>query len=144
MKPGVLRGVSARMAAGAGIVLRTTQTTEVRMRIQPRRQVLGALIFVAAAIGGCSTAPPRTTAERDADKQIAAEVSSALNADSLMYARHIDVRSERGVVYLGGYVWDDSDLFRAEQIAAMVPGVKRVIDELELERQGIDNSPVTR
>ena len=48
------------------------------------------------------------------------------------------------MVRLSGYVWDPPDLNEAQSIAAEVPGVVRVVNDLELQRNGIDDSPVTR
>jgi osmotically-inducible protein OsmY len=104
----------------------------------------GLVVAVACASSvGCMTSH-RTPEQREADREIAAAVSNALNANSQIYARHIDVRAENGVVHLGGYVWSDSDLFTAKRIAAAVPGVKSVVDDMQLERGGSDNSPVSR
>lgn len=110
----------------------------------PRRPTHAAVAIAVLVASACASTPHRTAAERQADKEIAAQVSSALSADPQIFARHIDVWAERGVVHLGGYVWTDTDLSRAKDIAGSVPGVKRVIDDLQLERDGIDNSPVSR
>jgi len=109
-----------------------------------RRLYAGLLICAALGAGGCALNSHRTPEERQADDEIVARVSSALSADKLLYSRHIDIRADKGVVHLGGYVWTDVDLYRAEEIASAVPGVTRVENQLELERQGIDNSPVSR
>jgi hypothetical protein len=61
-----------------------------------------AVVVLMAAYGvvACSTAPPRTTAERGADADITDRVQAALLADPNIYARHIDVAVDRGVVVL--------------------------------------------
>jgi osmotically-inducible protein OsmY len=109
-----------------------------------RRLFTGLAIAAALGAAACSTTPPRTDAERQIDNETAARVTNALMADPSIYARHIDVRAYNGVVHLGGYVWTDGDLYRAQQVAALVPGVKEVVDDLELERGGVDNSAVSR
>lgn len=116
------------------------------MLIQRAMRMLCAAMALGAVLGaaGCSSTPHRTPAQRQADSEIAAQVSSALRADPQIFARHIDVWAERGIVHLGGYVWTDTDLSRAKEIAGNVPGVKQVVDDLQLERDGIDNSPVSR
>ena len=88
------------------------------------------------ALIGCVTAP-RTPEERAADANVKAEVETALNTDARIYARHVDVKVDRGVVYLGGFVWSDSELLFARADAASVPGVRAVADEMELLRGGI-------
>lgn len=91
----------------------------------------------------CATRPPQTAAQRQADKEIAERVQTALDADKQLYAKHIFVRSYNGVVELSGFVWDPPDLLEAETIATNVEGVVRVVNNLELQRNGIDDSTVT-
>jgi len=90
-------------------------------------------MFAGAAIGlaGCAQLP-RTAAERAADDDLAARVDRALLGDPQMYARHIDVDATRGVVRLSGFVWTSDDLYEAQRVAANVPGVTKVVDQLEL------------
>lgn len=88
--------------------------------------------------------PHKTDAERQADRATVERVQAALEGDTLLYAKHITVRADLGVVRLSGYVWDPPDLNEAQSIAAGVPGVVRVVNDLELQRNGIDDSPVTR
>lgn len=84
---------------------------------------------------GCATTP-RTPQERAADADVKAKVESALDSDSRIYARHVDVNVDMGVVYLGGYVWSDSELRFAKADAAAVPGVLSVSNEIALMRGG--------
>ncbi len=99
---------------------------------------------VCSCVVACSTTPPRTSEQRQTDKETAERVQSALNADTYIYARHVTVQADKGVVHLGGYVWNDYDLSEVQRVAAAVPGVTQVVDEMELERGGIDNSAVSR
>lgn len=71
-------------------------------------------------------------------------VQAALNADTGLFAKHINVRADNGIVRLSGYVWTQPDLEEAQRIAGMVPGVMKVVNDMELERGGIDNSNVSR
>ncbi len=94
------------------------------------------VVLLAGSLGACSMAPRRTETERAADADTAARVETALSADPHLFARHIDVSVDGGVVYLGGYVWSVEDLYLARNLAASVPGVKSVSSELELMRGG--------
>jgi osmotically-inducible protein OsmY len=67
----------------------------------------------------------------------AEQIYDALNADPTYFFRHVDVQVQQGVVTLGGYVWSTPALYRAEKIAAGVPGVTRVVDQMELERDAL-------
>jgi osmotically-inducible protein OsmY len=95
--------------------------------------------FALLATLGCATTP-RTPEERAVDADVAERVEAALDTDSRIYARHVDVNVDRGVVHLGGYVWTDSELQFAKADAAAVPGVLGVSDEMELMRGGISGT----
>jgi osmotically-inducible protein OsmY len=101
-----------------------------------------AVAILCSAVG-CAT-PHKSDAQRQADKETAERVTAALDADKLLYAKHITVRADYGVVRLSGYVWDPPDLNEAQSIAAQVQGVSRVVNDLELQRNGTDNSNVVR
>jgi len=94
--------------------------------------------------GVLACATPRSPAQQQADRETAERVQDALDADRLLYAKHITVRADNGVVRLTGFVWDPTDVDEAKRIAEMVQGVTGVVNDLELQRNGIDNSGVSR
>ncbi|HLZ99621.1 MAG TPA: BON domain-containing protein [Steroidobacteraceae bacterium] len=102
-----------------------------------------AAVVVCGAVA-CATGPRKTEAERQADAETASRVQLALNDDRQLYARHITVRADDGVVDLSGYVWTQPELEEAIRVAGLVPGVTRVVDRIEVDRGGISNSPVSR
>lgn len=71
------------------------------------------------------------------DGLVQEQIYDALNADPTHFFRHVDVEVRNGVVTLSGYVWSVSSLYQAEKIAGQVPGVTRVVDRMELERNGV-------
>jgi osmotically-inducible protein OsmY len=85
-----------------------------------------------ASVAACATEARRTLAERVADQELAARVEQALLRDPQIYARHVDVETDHGVVRLSGYVWSADDLYRARHLAATVPGVTAVVSQLEI------------
>jgi osmotically-inducible protein OsmY len=107
-----------------------------------RSDLLLAVTALVAAYGfvACSTAPRRTETERAADAAIAAQVEAALLADPNIYARHIEVVVDRGVVALGGFVWSNKDYQLARNDAASIPGVKTVDVAMELMRGGVSGT----
>ena|SRR5579863_896054 len=108
---------------------------------------IGSAVLVGAVLCtlcACATGPRKTDAQQQADKETAERVQSALDADRLLYAKHIVVRADNGVVRLTGFVWDPPDLDEAKRIAEGVDGVTSVQSDLELQRNGIDNAPVAR
>jgi osmotically-inducible protein OsmY len=106
--------------------------------------VPGAALAVLCGVAACSSEPPRTDSQMLADKAIAERVEAALNADKALYAKHITAHADSGVVHLTGYVWESGDFQEATSVAEAVPGVVRVVNDLELNRNGNDNGPVSR
>jgi hyperosmotically inducible periplasmic protein len=109
-------------------------------------RLLTALILAAAVAGltACLSGPPKTAAEREADKELSDQVQTALTSDKTLYARHIKVRADSGVVTLSGYVWTTDELAAAPQIAQSVAGVSKVVNRIEVDRGAIQDSGVTR
>jgi hypothetical protein len=112
-----------------------------------RRQSIGKRVLprvlaliAACAAAACSTLPSRTPTERSADAALAAEVESVLRADPNIYARHIDVSVDRGVVELGGFVWTNQEYLLARNDAASVPGVRAVNAQMDLLRGGVSGT----
>jgi osmotically-inducible protein OsmY len=99
---------------------------------------------ILCGLTACAMGPHKTDAERQADNATADRVEQALVSNKELYSRHITVRADGGVVRLTGFVWDPPDLVEAERIAEAVPGVTKVVNSLELQRNGMDNSPVSR
>lgn len=116
------------------------------MNLWPAIKRVACAGFAAVLLCGvvaCATGPKLTAAQRQADKEVAVRVQAALDADADLYAKHIFVRSYNGVVELYGYVWTQPDSTLAQSIAENVPGVSRVVNSLELQLNGIDNSGVS-
>jgi osmotically-inducible protein OsmY len=105
----------------------------------------GVVVAVLCGVAACASimAPPETDAQRAADKATAERVEAALNADKGLFAKHIIATANNGVVYLSGYVWESGDFEEAVYIASNVPGVTKVVNDLELNRNGNDANPVS-
>jgi osmotically-inducible protein OsmY len=112
--------------------------------IMNRAACAGLALALLCGVTACATGPPKSDAQQQADRETAARVQAALDADKQLYARHISVHSDNGVVRLSGFVWDPPDLMEAKSVAELVPGVSSVVNDLELQRNGMDNSGVTR
>ena len=104
-------------------------------------------LALAAAVAGltaCLSGPPKTEEQRQTDKDLADQVQTALTSDKTLYARHINVRADNGVVTLSGHVWTTEELAAAPQIAQSVAGVTQVVNRIEVDRGAIQDSGVTR
>ncbi len=114
------------------------------MSSMTKRVSLSVAVAVLCGLAACASGPPKTDAQRQADKETAERVEAALNADKALYAKHISVYADNGVVRLTGYVWNASDFQTATLIAEGVQGVTGVVNDLELNRNGNENGPVSR
>lgn len=124
---------------GSFIAAQTSETDLLRS-VLVRGSAATVVAGIAVGIVACNSVPPRTSLERAADAETADRVRAALIADPNIYARHIDIAVNRGVVRLGGYVWEGEDFQRARSDAASIPGVRSVLTEMELTRGGIGGS----
>ena len=113
-------------------------------RMIKRASHAGVAVAVLCGVAACASGPPRTAAQRQTDREIAERVEAALDADKGLFSKHITADANNGVVRLTGYVWESSDFEEANFIASGVPGVTRVVNDLELNRNGNDNNPTTR
>jgi len=97
--------------------------------------VLRAMVVLGAAlcVSACATTDRRSAEQQAADQAIAAQVQAALGADRKIYARHIDVDANDGVAWLTGWVLSADEEEEAVQTSAAVPGVRRVVDGLEVK-----------
>ena len=109
-----------------------------------RAPYCGVALMLLCGVAACASGPPRTDAQEQADKVMAERVEAALNADRSLFAKHITAHADNGVVRLTGYVWEANDFQEATYIASSVPGVTKVVNDLELNRNGNDNGPIAR
>lgn len=106
------------------------------MDITLKTRGLALLVLLASVTVGCAEGPQKSPRQAAADKALAQQVQSSLSADPNHYFRHVNVRVDDGVVRLSGYVWSQPAMNRAKQLAGEVPGVVRVDNQMELERNG--------
>ena len=70
------------------------------------------------------------------DEAVRQQVETALHDDRYVNDAHIAVTINNGVVTLSGLVMDEWDLRMAKRIVRRIPGVKRVVDDLEIVDRG--------
>jgi hyperosmotically inducible periplasmic protein len=101
------------------------------------RQRLCAVMVMTLFLGilaGCQAMTGETAGENVDDATLTTSVKAALARDKLANLTRIDVDTVRGVVSLNGVVPTPADKARAVQIAQGVKGVKRVIDNLQVQK----------
>jgi osmotically-inducible protein OsmY len=92
-----------------------------------------ALLTLTVSTGYAAT--PRPETDRQVDRVTTEQVCDALAADPMHYFRHVDVYVRDGVVTLSGHVWEPQDIYRARELTARVPGVVRVLNQMELTQE---------
>src|SRR5258707_13351146 len=100
------------------------------------------LLFLAAVLGlgtGCVKKPD--------DAKIAGDIQNKFSQDSGLSGKQLTVQASEGTVTLGGTVDSDSQREAASRQAAYVPGVKQVINNLQVgtaaAARSVESSPVT-
>jgi hypothetical protein len=83
-----------------------------------------ALLAALAVTVGCNKAPN--------DAQITSDIQNKLSTDSGLQGKQLAVQAENGTVTLSGTVDDDSQRQAAARYAASAPGVKQVINNLQV------------
>lgn len=108
-------------------------------------RILSTTVVVLLACGaGACIGPRKSEADRLADRDMADRVMATLKSDQMLYARHINVRADGGVVTLDGYTWTPEEMTAAVQDAQQVPGVAKVVNRMEVDRGAISDSSTTR
>ncbi|MGH7798370.1 MAG: BON domain-containing protein [Candidatus Binatia bacterium] len=95
---------------------------------------LTAVIVLVFILGGCQAVTGRTVGQNIDDTNTTAAVKTQLARDKASSLTRIDVDTNGGVVALNGTVESADQRARAEEIARGVSGVKRVINNLQVQR----------
>jgi osmotically-inducible protein OsmY len=73
-----------------------------------------------------------------ADEEVTRQVQKTLTNDPWIYAEHVIVTTQNGVVRLEGIVGDTGERFRILRLCRKIPGTRRVIDALEIINNDAD------
>jgi osmotically-inducible protein OsmY len=79
------------------------------------------------------------TASRQTDAVLTAKVEQALHDDPYIFADHMSVVTENGIVRLQGIALDVNDLRQALFLARRIAGRRHVVNEMELIPLGADH-----
>jgi hyperosmotically inducible protein len=96
-------------------------------------KVNAALLLVVLGLFGCQAMTGRTAGRNVDDAAITASVKSTLVADKVSSLTRVDVDTTNGVVSLNGVVASAEQKDRAQQLAGRVDGVKKVINNLQVQ-----------
>jgi osmotically-inducible protein OsmY len=81
----------------------------------------------------CSSAPPESPQQAQTDEATARRVYAALQSDRLHLYIGLEVVVRDGVAYISALTFDPTVRDAATQIAREVPGVTRVVNEIDVE-----------
>jgi hyperosmotically inducible periplasmic protein len=92
------------------------------------------MMVLLGILAGCQAMTGRTAGENIDDGNITAAVKAQLAKDKLASLTRIDVDTTGGVVSLNGVVKSPQERTRAEEVARGVGGVKKVINNLQIQK----------
>ena len=96
---------------------------------------LTVLLAVLFTLAGCQALTGRTAGRNIDDLTITASVKARLVADKLSNFTRIDVDTVNAVVSLTGLVESEFEKRRAEDIASLVDGVEKVVNDLQVQKE---------
>jgi osmotically-inducible protein OsmY len=102
------------------------------MDSRPRCPLLAGWLATALCALGCASAPPESPQQVQADQATASRVFAALESDRMHLYIGLEVRVRAGVAYISALTFDPVVRDAATQIARSVPGVKRVVNQIEV------------
>jgi hyperosmotically inducible protein len=96
---------------------------------------LGLALSLLLSINGCTSMTGQSAGQNVDDATISASVKSKLVADRVANLTRVDVDTTNRVVALNGVVESAEQKRRAEELARQVDGVRRVDNNLQVQRR---------
>jgi hyperosmotically inducible periplasmic protein len=100
--------------------------------MRPLKTTASALLIL-LTLSGCQALTGRTAGRHIDDVTITLAVKARLVADKISNLTRIDVDTVNAVVSLNGLVESDDDKTRAEDIASLVDGVDKIVNNLQVQ-----------
>lgn len=97
-------------------------------------RTLTVLVLLAAVTAGCQSLTGKTAGSNIDDATITASVKSKLVAEKAANLTRVNVDTNNGVVSLTGVVETPEQKTRAENLAREVSGVRRVTNNLQVQK----------
>src|SRR4051812_48605076 len=98
-----------------------------------RTKTIACGLFLLLALSGCQALTGRTAGRHIDDVTITLAVKARFVADKISNLTRIDVDTVNAVVSLNGLVESEDDKTRAEDIASLVDGVQKIINNLQVQ-----------
>jgi hyperosmotically inducible periplasmic protein len=97
--------------------------------------LLGVALSLMLSVNGCTSLTGQSAGRNVDDTTISASVKSKLVADRVANLTRVDVDTTNRVVALNGVVESAEQKRRAEELARQVDGVRRVDNNLQVQRR---------
>jgi hyperosmotically inducible periplasmic protein len=94
---------------------------------------IASALFVLIALSGCQALTGRTAGRNIDDLTITTSIKARLVADKISNFTRIDVDTVNAVVSLNGLIESEDEKRRAEDIASLVDGVDKIINNLQVQ-----------
>ena len=98
-------------------------------------KLFSVIVLGSFLLASCQATTGRTAGRNVDDAALTASVKASLVSDKASNLTRIDVDTTNGVVALNGVVESPEQRSRAEQLASRVDGVKKVINNLQVQRR---------
>ena len=85
-----------------------------------------------AALAGCASDPNRSVGRRLDDRNVANQISDALDDSPVYKFPHVKVTAYNGVVQLSGFVHHEQQRQAAVELARQAPGAVQVINNISV------------
>jgi len=114
---------------------RSSALVRVACRMAPGAAAVCRAAMLVVALSGCpdGAALHAIGQQWRSDAELAGRVEDTLLETRQLNLGHIDVDVEDGVVYLTGEMDSSDAKAKAQEVAASIPGVKKVVNKLEVE-----------
>lgn len=94
-----------------------------------------AVMLVVLALAGCQAMTGRTAGQNVDDATITTSVKARLAGDKISSLTRVDVDTTGGVVSLNGVVESADQKTRAQELASQAGGVKKVVNNLQVQKK---------
>ena len=105
--------------------------------IRPGRFIVLPLLVLLVLLSGCiSTSSPVGMEEKYHDVSLTTKVYEAILDEPSLRPFDINVRTQKGIVELSGYVNSRDDMDKAIEVARRVSGIKAIKNDMQIRATG--------
>ena len=103
--------------------------------MKPLGSLLVVMMLTVFSVGGCQSMTGKRAGRNVDDATVTTAVKTKLAADKASSLTRVDVDTNNGTVSLNGVVESSGQKARAQELAAQVNGVDKVINNLQVQKK---------